>query len=100
MSSEQEEVKEPAQQPQQFIEVDDDDEDHDTEDVQFETDDIVYDGQVIEGTQTMHGEGILLDKKLLQKYIGTFVNGKRSGDTGQLQSIDPESDFEQYSGGF
>jgi hypothetical protein len=48
----------------------------------------------------MHGEGILLDKKLLQKYIGTFVNGKRSGDTGQLQSIDPESDFEQYSGGF
>jgi len=40
-----------------------------------------------------HGEGTLLDKKKMYKYVGSFKFNMKDGEAGQLEYIDDEAEI-------
>ena len=70
------------------------------EKVQLENNDFYYQGEVIAGTNTKHGEGVLIDKENMLQYTGTFVNDLKSGETCTLKCLDNYHEIVEYTGGF
>ena len=68
--------------------------------VSIEDKDQYYQGEVLPDSNIRHGEGTLLDKKEMYKYIGSFKFGMKDGEAGQLEYIDDEAEIQEYTGGF
>ena len=68
--------------------------------VSIEDKDQYYQGEVLPDSNIKHGEGTLLDKKEMYKYVGSFKYGMKDGEAGQLEYIDDEAEIQEYTGGF
>ena len=61
--------------------------------VSLEDKDQYYQGEVLPDSNIKHGEGTLLNKKEMYKYVGSFKFGKKDGEAGQIEYIDEDAEI-------